>query len=282
MAYPAKYKKYPVEAKQPASEPQERQEEVKEKVTDQPAEQEAYNGKDQSKDVAPQGDHIDDYDTKTLMPLTIQHKLRMAAVMAKSGLLPKGMDTPQKVFIALQMGHELGLRPMVAVNNISVVNGKPSLGTDLIVAIVRQHSEYGGMKIEDIDKGVKVTFKRKFGDIIEEFSSTFTEDDAKKAGLMTKDNWQKYPKRMMKHRATAFAARDAFPDAIAGMHTTEEMDAIEGEIVQEPGNQIFDMIVNAIEKEPDAKKKAALAKENIENNKVLSDEQRDKLTKYTV
>lgn len=230
----------------------------------------------------PQGDHIEDYDPKTLMPLTIQHKLRMANVMAKSGLLPKGLDTPQKVFIALQMGHELGLRPMVAVNNIAVVNGKPSLSTDLVVAIVRQHPEYAGMKIEQAADHAKVTFKRKHNDSDEEFSATFTLEDAKKAGLMSKDNWQKYPTRMMKHRATAFAARDAFPDAIAGMYTAEEMDTIEGEVVQEPINQIFDMIVSAIEKESDPQKKKDTALENVQNNKVLTDEQREALKKYLV
>ena len=45
----------------------------------------------------------------------------------------------------------------------------------------------------------------------------------KKAGLLNKAGaWKSYPKRMLAQRARGFALRDAFPDAIKGIITTEE------------------------------------------------------------
>jgi hypothetical protein len=80
----------------------------------------------------------------SLMPVSVQDKLAMAETLAKSGLMPKGLDTREKVFVALQWGNELGLSPMVAVNNVAVVNGRPTLGADIMHALVRSNPEYAG------------------------------------------------------------------------------------------------------------------------------------------
>jgi hypothetical protein len=52
-------------------------------------------------------------------------------------------------------------------------------------------------------------------------------EEAKIAGLMNKDNWKKYPKNMVKHRATAFAFREAFPDILSGCYDSQEMQDID-------------------------------------------------------
>jgi len=158
-----------------------------------------------------------------LMPVSLAEKIEMAKYLSQSGLMPNGLHTPAQVFVALQMGHELGLAPMVAVNNIAVINGKPTLSAQIMDAIVKGQKDYAGMTIDAKEKEFSVTIRRRVGENVEEYTGTFSIEDANKAGLMGKDNWKKYPKRMLKHRALAFAARDAFPDALAGMYTKEEM-----------------------------------------------------------
>lgn len=171
-----------------------------------------------------------------LMPSSLQEKVEMAKYLAQSDLMPGGLKTPAQVFVALQMGHELGLSPMVAVNNIAVINGRPSLSSAIMEAIARNHRDFAGIKItpsgEGEERTCKVEIKRKTGENIETFTGYYTLAMATEAGLYPgkKDNWDKYPERMLKARASGYAARDAFPDALAGMISYDEAE----EIQQEP------------------------------------------------
>ena len=162
-----------------------------------------------------------------LMPVALRDKFFLAEQLVKSGIIPNSINTPQKAMAILQMGHELGLSPMVALNNISVVNGRATLGADLIVAIIMKHPDYDGMEIKGDDKQCTVSIRRRAGEKIDTFTGSFSMDDAARAGLTTKDSWKKYPQRMLKHRAISYAARDAFPDALAGVLMPEEMETIE-------------------------------------------------------
>jgi hypothetical protein len=171
-------------------------------------------------------------DLSQFMPAGLSDKLRMSEVLYKSGLMPQHFKSPAQVMVALQMGHELGLKPMVAINNISVINGRPTLGADIQAALIRQHPEYAGIEIEETADSCTVTIRRKVGPVLETFRSTFSDADAKRAGLAGKSGpWQQYPKRMRKHRALAYACRDAFPDVLAGVYEPDEMHAIQHEPV---------------------------------------------------
>lgn len=165
--------------------------------------------------------------TENLMPQTMKGKYEMAGVLARSGLIPKGLDTAEKVFVALQWGHELNLSPMVAVNNVAVINGKPTLSADIMSAVVKRSPEYGGiewLKNSDTEAECKIT--RILGNgKTESIISRFTIEDAKKAGLAGRDVWQKYPRRMLKHRCLSYGLKDMFPDILAGLYTPEEMES---------------------------------------------------------
>lgn len=166
--------------------------------------------------------------TNELMPVAMSDKLALADTLAKSGLVPSALKTKEQVFVSLQWGHELGLSPMVAVNNIAVINGKPTLGADIQYALVRAHSEYAGIKWLRQDAEVaECEVSRNNGRFTETFRGYFDMKMATAAGLNGKDNWKKYPARMLKHRAQSFALRDAFPDVLAGVYTPEEMNEAE-------------------------------------------------------
>ncbi len=72
------------------------------------------------------------------MPAGMREKLELAAELVKMpGMLPNGMKTKEAVFIALQYGDELGLAPMVAVQNIAVIQGKPAPGVHVMHGVAR-------------------------------------------------------------------------------------------------------------------------------------------------
>jgi len=60
-----------------------------------------------------------------------------AKTIAGSGMVPKDfINQPDKVLVAIQMGDEVGLQPMQALQNIAVINGRPCIWGDAMPALV--------------------------------------------------------------------------------------------------------------------------------------------------
>lgn len=173
----------------------------------------------------------------TLVPRSFEEAVKIAGTLARSELVPKDYrNKPENVFVAVQWGQEIGLPPLQAMQNISVINGRPAIWGDAALAMVMAHPAF-----EDIDEKVegsgdkmiaRCTVKRaKRSPVVREFSV----DDAKRARLWGKEGpWQQYPQRMLQLRARAFALRDAFPDAIKGIGIAEEVQDSEVEINPAP------------------------------------------------
>lgn len=159
----------------------------------------------------------------SLAPKDFEQALKFSEMMSKSNLVPKEfVGNAGNIMVAVQWGMELGLQPMQAMQNIAVINGRPSLWGDSVMALARSSSlcEY---IIED-DNGETATCRAKRKGQDAEIVASFSMEDAKKAGLAGKQGpWTQYPKRMRQMRARAFCLRDAFPDVLRGMPIAEEL-----------------------------------------------------------
>lgn len=157
-----------------------------------------------------------------LAPRTMEEALRFCDLLAKSEIIPKDyQNKPGNIMVAVQWGSEVGLKPMQAMQNIAVINGRPSLWGDALIALVRASPlcEY----IVEGEEGDTAWCKVKRRGEPEQ-SRTFSQADAKTAGLAGKSGpWSQYPKRMRQLRARAFALRDVFPDVLKGMPVAEEL-----------------------------------------------------------
>lgn len=160
---------------------------------------------------------------------------RFAQTVCDSGLAPKGLTTPQAVAIAVQMGLEVGLSPMAALQNIAVINGRPTIWGDAMLAVCRNTGEMdvfsewyesGGVRVNRSpskwsDADCAVCLVKRAGQ--EEQETSFSVSDAKLAGLWGKAGpWTQYPARMLRFRARSFALRDQFGDALRGLTAAEE------------------------------------------------------------
>jgi hypothetical protein len=133
----------------------------------------------------------------------------------------------------VQWGFEIGLAPLQALQNIAVINGKPSIYGDAAMALVQASNVCED--VEEFFEGegtpnpVAVCIARRKGR--KPVTYRFGIEDAKRAGLWGKQGpWAMYPKRMMQMRARGFALRDAFPDVLRGLITSEEaQDFVENE-----------------------------------------------------
>lgn len=157
-----------------------------------------------------------------LSPQTFEQALTFSNYLAESDLVPKDFKgKPGNCLIAMQWGAELGLKPLQALSNIAVINGRAALWGDAVIALVRSSPacEY----VQESDDGHTATCKTKRRGESEQVR-TFSMDDAKLAGLVGKQGpWTQYPKRMRQMRARAFALRDVFADVLRGMPVAEEV-----------------------------------------------------------
>ena len=159
-----------------------------------------------------------------LTPRTFDEALTFARMIAKSSFVPKQFQNkPEDVLIAIQMGNEIGLPPLQALQSIAVINGRPCVWGDGALAVVQNHPHYEWMTETTDDEGAAVCIiKRKNH---EAQTVRFSEEDAKKARLWGKQGpWSDYPKRMMQMRARAFALRNVFSDALKGLSIREEVE----------------------------------------------------------
>ena len=157
-----------------------------------------------------------------ISPRTFEQAQQFAKHLADSDLVPKDFQRkPGNCFVAMQWGSELGLKPLQAVQSIAVINGRPAMWGDALMALVRSSHLCEWIIEEDDGKTATCRVKRR-GE--PEQSRTFSIDDAKAAGLAGKSGpWSQYPKRMRQLRARAFALRDVFADVLRGMAMAEEV-----------------------------------------------------------
>lgn len=179
-----------------------------------------------------------------LMPQNFEGLWRMAQVFATSGMMPRGLEKPEAVFTAIQYGLEVGLTPMQAVQNIAVVNGRPTIWGDAMLGLVRGSGKLAKITEEVIGKDDAMEAMCSVWRVGEENPTvqSFSVSDAKRASLWGKTGpWTTNPKRMLQMRARSFALRDKFPDVLKGLYSREEafdIKVVEGEVIEKAPNPL--------------------------------------------
>lgn len=160
----------------------------------------------------------------------ISHLKQVGKDLLQSGLLPRQVDSVEKVVVIALTGRELGIPMMQALRKVYVVHGNPTLAAELMLAIVNRTGQLEDLRIVDDGKACTVTMQRKGRTAhAETFSMADadrmqTKEEGKVIALSQKHNWRGMPAVMRKWRAVSAACRVVFPDAIGGMYTPEELD----------------------------------------------------------
>lgn len=159
---------------------------------------------------------------------------KQGAELLKSGFIPSSIKSPEQFLAVILKGRELGLPPMYSCAHIVIIQGKPTMSAEVMLAMIFKNCP--GTKIQYLEvTNEKCTIKasRPSG---EPSTFSFSMADAKAAGLDTKENWRKYPRAMLRSRCISELARSLFPDCVAGVsYTAEELGANvneDGEVVE--------------------------------------------------
>ncbi len=130
-----------------------------------------------------------------------------------------GNTTKEQAFVILQTGMELGIPPTAAMQGIHVIQGKGAMAGQLMVALV-QRAGHRFEIMENTDERAVCKLTRGDTGIVR--ISTYTVEDAKKAGLVGKDTWVKFRRAMILNRCISECCRYGAPDVLGGMIYTPE------------------------------------------------------------
>lgn len=152
----------------------------------------------------------------------LSERMKYAQALAAADLLPASYRRkPANVLLAMEYGHALGLDTITAIQQVHVVEGKPTASAQLIGGLVRRAGHR--LRVTGDDKrAVAEIIRRDDPEFV--FRSEWTMSRAQAAGLSGKSVWKQYPAAMLKARAITEVARDACPEALAGVaYTAEEL-----------------------------------------------------------
>jgi hypothetical protein len=152
---------------------------------------------------------------------TLDVVLRKAEILLKSGMLPKELNTKEKVAVLIMKAKELNMPALEAISHLYVVNQKVAIDSSGMLALILRSGL--AKKIHFGGDGTSAWCEMERKDGVISFKYTFTIEDAKRAGLLNKESWQKYTKELLVARAISGCARKVFPDVVGGLYTVEEL-----------------------------------------------------------
>lgn len=167
---------------------------------------------------------------------SFDHAQRVAKALSSSDMIPKAFSgNIANILLAMEMAARLGLSPLMVMQNMHIISGKPCFSSAFIIATLNRcgrfsslHYEMSGEESSD-NYGCRVwcselsTGEKLEGPII-------TIAMAKAEGWYNKpgSKWKTLPEQMLRYRAAAFFSRIYAPEAFLGLHSIEEMqDVIE-------------------------------------------------------
>jgi len=135
----------------------------------------------------------------------------------KSGMFAD-IKSAQQAVVKIMAGAEMGISPFLAMSGIHIIQGKPTIGAGLMASRVKASGKYNYKVLEMSDKVCSIEFTEGGASI---GTSTFTIEDAKKAGTK---NIDRFPRNMIFARAMSNGVRWFCPDIYEGpVYVPEEM-----------------------------------------------------------
>ncbi len=153
---------------------------------------------------------------------------RAAKLLSASSLVPQNFrGSVPNCLLALNIAHRLGADPFSVLQNLFVVQGKPSWSASFLVAMVNSSGRFTPLQFRMSGSGDDLTCvahakDKETGEPVE--GPPVSIRMAKQEGWHGKNGskWQTMPDLMLRYRAGAFFSRIYAPDLTLGMRSAEE------------------------------------------------------------
>jgi len=226
---------------------------------------ELVESKDGTMVVTDQRQAVTKHETNGIIP-DARNLFQLAEGLVRSEMFPN-VKNKYGALAIIEYGRELGIKPVVALQTMSVVKGRICIEAKLMQALFEQREGI----ITVLEKTPEICRLMFDSPNKEPFEETFTAEDAERAKLADKDNYQKYPEEMNYYRCLSKGLRVYDPGAILGLYSVEEMDpdaaafeeakAYDKKVAAKKKEKEKPAAPPAEEKKPEPKKKKASPRE---------------------
>ncbi len=176
-------------------------------------------------------------------PSNFEHAQRVAKMLSSSNLVPKDFQgNVQNTMIALEVSNRIGASPLMVMQNLYIIHGKPSWSSTFIIAAINTSGKFSSLRFEMTGEGdekgcIAWALEKDSNQRLE--SPRITIGIAKKEGWFQKtgSKWQTMPDLMLRYRAASFFGRLYAPEILMGMHSIEEVIDIHAEPVRKDKEQ---------------------------------------------
>jgi hypothetical protein len=144
---------------------------------------------------------------------------KAAAIFAKSSLVPSAFRGKiEDCFIVCQMAFRVGIDPMMALQNMYLIDGRPAMSAQLAIALANRSGR--------LDRPITYEMSGQGAELRCVATSAVAGTEIRAmAGMELKRNspaWAQQPDQMLRYRAALKLIRSTIPDAIFGLHSVEE------------------------------------------------------------
>ena len=140
----------------------------------------------------------------------------MAEVAAKSKMF--GFKSTEEAMAIMLLCQAENLHPAIAMRDFHVIQGRPALKADAMLARFQQAGGSVNWKVYE-DEQVTGIFSHPQGGTLE---VSWLLSKAKLIGIANKDNWKNYPRAMLRARCISEGIRAVYPGCVVGVYTPEE------------------------------------------------------------
>jgi len=156
-----------------------------------------------------------------------EHGQRVAMMLTKSELVPDTFrDKPANVMIALEIANRVGASPLMVMQNLYIVHGRPAWSSQFLIATLNACGRFSALRYEEDEQDGgrtrAIATDKRTGELC--LGAWVSVNMAKKEGWYEKkgSKWQTMPELMRRYRAAAFFTRQFAPEVSMGFHTYEE------------------------------------------------------------
>lgn len=162
--------------------------------------------------------------------MSLDKLMEMSKMLAKSTIVPVAyQNREENVFIALDLANRMGISPMTVMQNLYLIQGKPSFSGSFISALINSSPLFSNVELVWVgEEGkssrgayVKAIDTRNNKEVK---GATVTMDMADKEGWLKNPKWKSMPELMLSYRAYSFFGRVHGSELLNGIYSTSEVE----------------------------------------------------------
>ncbi len=181
-------------------------------------------------------DQLATYQGSALSAENLSHTSELAVKLSKSDLLPPHFKgKPENVLLVLALAQNLNINPIMALQQVSVISGKPCLQASLMLSLLNNSGkitgpirfEWVGQPAQPSRGCIAKATDTATGETVQ--SEPVTLAMAQAEGWTRNPKYKSIPDTMLKWRAASFFVRTYYPEVVLGLHSAEELTDVERE-----------------------------------------------------